>query len=238
MKSILLILSSIILPIIVLNNGVLLHMGNDRSVIAASVSKITTRPVLPASTAQIQVTSYTSRNPTTLPTAAFSALNNFAATLKNGQAGKVVGVYVSSVLALNVAQQPINNPSYVNPSLGYATQFSLATKYGSTGLLAHNYLSGALFFNLLLGQEVDVIYGDRLIRRYTISIIRHLQAISPLSSTSNFVNIDDPNSPQISNADLFYQTYGKGDRVVFQTCINANGNTSWGRLFVIAVPIP
>ena len=164
-------------------------------------------------------------------------LDDFVAIVKNGQPGQVVGVYIAKVLALKVAQQPANNLAYVNESLGYATQFNLAAQYGSTGLLAHNYLSGALFSNASVGQEVDVIYGDGAIRRYTISIIRRFQALSPTSPASNFVDLDKSIDTQISNAELFQQIYAQGNRVVFQTCINAKGNVSWGRLFVIATPI-
>lgn len=167
---------------------------------------------------------------------AAAALNDFITPLKNGQPGQVVGVYVPQVLALKVAQQPANNLAYVNTSPGYATQFALAARYGVTGLLAHNYLSGALFSNLAVGQEVDVVYGDGLIRRYRVLILRHFQALNPTSPTSNFVDLDQKSGAQISYTDLFYQIY-TGDRVVFQTCITANGNTSWGRLFVIATPI-
>jgi hypothetical protein len=41
---------------------------------------------------------------------------------------------------------------------------------------------------------------------------------------------------QLSSTDLFNQMYTGGNKVVFQTCIYANGNWSWGRLFVTATP--
>ena len=180
-------------------------------------------------------------SPTTQPVAqtspASSALNDFAGSLKNQQAGQVVGVYVPTILALKVAQQPANNLAYVDATAGYATQFGLAAQYGTTGFLAHNYLSGALFFKLAVGEEVDVIYGDGVIDYYKIVSIRHFQALNPTSPASNFVDLDAHNNLQISNADLFDQIYNQKNQVVFQTCINAYGNASWGRLFVIAKPI-
>lgn len=181
-------------------------------------------------------------SPTTIPPQptlpATSALDDFASSLKNQQAGRVVGVYVPAVLALRVAQQPTNNLAYVDTTRGYATQFGLAAQYGTTGFLAHNYLSGGLFFKLAVGEEVDVIYGDGIIDYYKIVSIRHFQALNPTSPASNFVDLDAHNNLQISNADLFNQIYNQGNQVVFQTCIDANGNSSWGRLFVIAKPIP
>lgn len=185
-------------------------------------------------------------NPTALPTTiasptrfatATSTLNSFVANVKNGESGQVVGVYVPDVLALRVTQQPSNNLAYVSASAGNATQFRLAANYGTIGLLAHNYLSGALFFNLSVGQEVDIVYGNGAISRYVILTLRHFQALRPTDPASNFVDVDSNLGTQISNSDLFYQIY-TGNRVVFQTCINAHGNTSWGRLFVIATPIP
>jgi len=161
-------------------------------------------------------------------------LDTFIATIKNGQPEQVVGVYVSEVLALKVVQQSANDPAYVTRTIGYATQFGPAAKYGAIGLLAHNDRSGGLFFNLLAGQEVDIIYGDGAIRHYTISTFRHFQALRPTDPYSNFVDLD-LGGQQVLNANLFDQIYG-GDRVVFQTCISAYGNRSWGRLFVIATP--
>jgi hypothetical protein len=35
---------------------------------------------------------------------------------------------------------------------------------------------------------------------------------------------------------MFNRAYVGENRVVFQTCLAAEGNPSWGRLFVIAVP--
>jgi hypothetical protein len=163
-------------------------------------------------------------------------LGEFVTKVKNGQSGLVVGVYVPKTLALKVAQQPSNNPAYVSSVLGTATQFSLASQQGTIGLLAHNYLSGKLFSNLSAGEEVDIVYGDGGVRRYIISKIRRFQALSPNDPYSTFADLDN-GSAQLSSTDLFNQIYAGGNKVVFQTCINANGNLSWGRLFVIATPI-
>jgi hypothetical protein len=248
-----LILSLIVLPMIILNTGILSQVSsahalssdpNENPSLATAASVVEATNGLDRPT-QAQVDySHPYGSPTALPATAAplkgsaavdSTLDAFVTLLKNGQAGQVVGVYVPDVLALRVAQQPANNLTYVNANPGYATQFNLAEQYGVTGFLAHNYLSGALFFTLSAGQEVDVIYGDSSIRRYSISSLRHFQAISPTSPTSDFVDIDNSGA-RISNSDLFYQIYA-GNRVVFQTCINAYGNTSWGRLFVIATPV-
>lgn len=252
MKFALLIMPLITLPVILLNPGIasawqgqpvsdVVRSAESSSAVmdTPDVEEITTHPTQVVPLLQ-------EANPTALPATAVSptqvatatsALTSFVANVKNGEAGQVVGVYVPNVLALRVTQQPVNDLAYVSASAGYATQFRLAANYGAIGLLAHNYLSGALFFNLSIGQEVDIIYGSGVIKRYAITALRHFQALRPTDPTSNFVDIDNNSGTQISNSDLFYQIY-TGNRVVFQTCINAHGNTSWGRQFVIATPIP
>lgn len=168
-------------------------------------------------------------------TSAIPTLEDFANSLKNGQAGQVVGLYVPQVLALQVVQQPAADPSYVSQEANVVTQFGLAAQYGTTGLLAHNYLSGALFFNLSSGEEVDIVYGDGAVRGYSILAIGRFQALNPSDPASSFIDLDD--ASQLSSTDLFYRMYGREDRVVLQTCIEANGDPSWGRLFVIAIPL-
>jgi hypothetical protein len=42
---------------------------------------------------------------------------------------------------------------------------------------------------------------------------------------------------QLSASDLFYMMYNSDNSVVLQTCIANEGISSWGRLFVIAVPL-
>lgn len=236
MKIAFFLLPCLIIPVIVLNAGMFPQVAQAASPAAAAQGSYSSDAVVLSQSAQNSVVDSAAVAPME-QSVAVSALNDFAATVKNGQAGQVVGVYVHGVFSLKVAPQPSNNPAYVNSDAGYATQFSLASQYGSTGLLAHNYLSGSLFFSLATGQEVNIIYGDGSIRRYSISVIRHFQALNPLSTASNFVDLDNPGSNQLSNSDLFHQIYNQGDRVVFQTCITANGDTSWGRLFVIATPI-
>lgn len=234
MKLIVPLLSLIILPAFIFTSGIL-NQAKPEGI--PSVSQLADENVLALTSGANSTVAVSA--PVAQPTSAssFITLANFTASLANGQPGQVVGVYVPNVLSLKVTQQPKNNPAYVNETLGEVTQFDLAQQYGSTGLLAHNHLSGVLFSTLSIGQEVDIIYGDGSVRRYSISLVRHFQALSPLSTHSNFVDLDNPANTQISNADLFYQIYNQGDRVVFQTCITRDGNTSWGRLFVIATPI-
>src|SRR6188474_1642553 len=73
---------------------------------------------------------------------------DFSLAVQNGDANVLRGVYVPDVLALPVAQQPVDRPYYVSSHNGEATQFAMASQYGNIGLLAHNTLSGKLFSQL------------------------------------------------------------------------------------------
>jgi hypothetical protein len=158
----------------------------------------------------------------------------FNKSVQNGEAGVLRGVYVPEVLALPVVQQPANKPYFVSNRDGQITQFSIASEYGNTGLLAHNTRSGRLFSQLAIGQEVRLVYGDGKVEYFVIAQILHFQALQPESISSSFRNLD--RNETLSAAQMFNRAYMGESRVVFQTCIAAEGNPSWGRLFVIAVP--
>lgn len=164
-----------------------------------------------------------------------SALNDFVASVSTGTASQVTGIYVDNVLALNVGQQPSGNPGYISGNMGEATQFSLASDYGSLGFLAHNYLSGADFFNLSIGQTITLVYGDGSTENYRIDQIRSFEALQPNSPQSEFVDLDF--GDKLSAAELFYSMYDNDNTVVLQTCIANNGISTWGRVFIIAVPV-
>jgi hypothetical protein len=148
----------------------------------------------------------------------------------------VTGVYIPNTFAFNVVQQPAGNPAYVSSAEDVITQFALASKYGSIGLMAHNNLAGATFENVIPGQTIVVIYGDGSLDYYHITAIEKYQALSPTSPYSQFVNLDT-NGAVMSAEDLFMHVYANAGTLVLQTCI-ANGNqTSWGRMFILAEPI-
>ena len=174
------------------------------------------------------------------PTQAISYTKNilpdfadFHRTMRNGEADVLRGVYVPNVLALPVVQQPANQPYYVSNSNGEITQFALALQYGNIGLLAHNTLSGRLFPQLAIGQQVRLVYGDGNIEDFVVEDILRFQALQPASVSSTFRNLDKEEI--LSTVEMFNRAYVGERHVVFQTCIEAEGNASWGRLFVIAV---
>jgi len=161
-------------------------------------------------------------------------LEEFARSVVTGTPGQVVGVYVPEVLALRVVPQPEGNLNFVDKSRGTATLFQLASPFGVTGLLAHNYLSGQLFFKLSAGQEVWVVYGDGQTRRYVVRPLLRYQALEPRNTRGDLVDLST--GGQQTTGEVLARVYTGGDRVTFQTCIAKKGDRSWGRLFVIAEP--
>ena len=165
------------------------------------------------------------------------SLETFAHSLANGRSQQLVGVSSPNVMSFPVVQQPSGNAAFVSTKANVLTQFGAASQYGSTGLLAHNTLAGANFYNFKLGDVISVVYGDGTINLYKVSQIQMYQALDPYSPYSNFVDLANP-GVTLSSTDLFYRTYGLGSHVlVLQTCLSRNGNDSWGRTFIIASPL-
>jgi len=164
----------------------------------------------------------------------FPALADFSYSVQTGEANVLRGVYVANVLNLPVVQQPIDKPYYVSNRNGEVTQFAMASQYGSTGLLAHNTLSGKSFSNLVIGQGVHLVYGDGKVEYFEIRQILRFQALEPESVSSSFRNLDK--DEVLSASEMFNRAYVGEHRLVFQTCIQAEGKLSWGRLFVVAMP--
>lgn len=162
-----------------------------------------------------------------------STFEEFRASLPSTEG--VQGVFAEGVLAFPVIQQPVGNPAFVSSENDVVTEFSMARDYGTLGLIAHNHLAGAAFAGLIEGQEIVIVKDGGQQSTYRITTIEQYQALSPTSPYSNFINLDD--QTQLTATQLFEHTYGVEGRLVLQTCIAANGQPSWGRLFIIAEPI-
>lgn len=165
----------------------------------------------------------------------FETIQEFADSVKNGNSSQIVGVYVPGIVALPVSQQPKNNAGYVTRNPDEVTQFSTAGQYGTIGILAHNDLAGAQFYHFELNQYAVIIYGDGSVEHFIIEDIQKYQALSPNSAYSDFISLANPQE-RLTAGNLFSRIYGAGNRLVFQTCIEANGDASWGRMFIIARP--
>jgi hypothetical protein len=159
-------------------------------------------------------------------------LQEFVSKMRNGESQSVVGVYVAGIMALPVIQQPSSQPAFVSNDRDVLTQFRMASQYGTTGILAHNYLAGDYFFKIVKGQDVVIVYGDGKTKTFRIEDIQSYQALSPYSVYSNFVDLAAPGR-KMTSTEVFNRVYGQGNVLVLQTCIKVGNEASWGRLFLI-----
>jgi hypothetical protein len=168
------------------------------------------------------------------PGTSLPSLSSFASLVNDGHAGELRGVYAPGVFADAVVQQPGNDANFVATQPGVVTQFRPASSIGSTGLLAHNFLAGQQFPLLTRGDLIYLVYGDGYQAPYIVTQTLQYQALDPESPYSNFVDLSNGNL--MSASYLFSAAYGRPGDLVLQTCIDANGNPSWGRLFIVAEP--
>ncbi len=161
-------------------------------------------------------------------------LKHFSESLVNGNSQTLRGAYVADLFALPVVQQPEDQADYVSREPESLTQFEKAAEFGDIGLLAHNDLSGRLFPRIQYNQNIYLVYGDGRIETFIVIGTQKFQALSPFSIHSDFRNLET--SKVLSAEELFQSVYMGPRHLTLQTCISENGNLSWGRLFVIAVP--
>lgn len=162
----------------------------------------------------------------------FPSLSSFIKSVTNGDANTLGGVYVRNKFAFQIIQQPLGNPAFVSNENHLVTQFSMASEVGNIGLLAHNHLAGANFSQLEKGDIIFLVYGDGHTKKFVVDDIQAYRATDPLSPHSYFENLT---TEEILSAEqLFNKVYRGEFHVTMQTCIEKDGNLSWGRLFIIA----
>lgn len=160
--------------------------------------------------------------------------SEFSNSVQDGRADHAAGVYVRNRFALPIVQQPYGSPGFVSSEYDILTQFRMANQYGNVGLLAHNHLAGQAFFDLEVGDEVRLVHGDGTVEYFVVSEVLQYQALQPNSVYSSFRDLD---TDEVLSVEQMFKSVYFGDRhVTFQTCIEGDGNLSWGRLFVIAIP--
>jgi hypothetical protein len=164
------------------------------------------------------------------------SLTSFIESVKDGNAKTLRGVYVHGLMAYPIVSQPTGQPGFVSNDSKVITQFGMATDAGNVGLLAHNYLAGSNFIQLAVGQQVDLVYGDGRVESFIVSEVLKYQALDPNNPSSKFRSLNGEIT--LTADELFRQVYRGERHITFQTCIEANGNFSWGRLFIIATPKP
>ena len=163
------------------------------------------------------------------------SLPSFIDSIKDGNATALRGIYVEGLIAFPIIQQPYGNPGFVSNTDSVVTQFSIATEVGNVGLLAHNHLAGATFSQLKQGDTIILIYGDGHTQGFVVESFQQYKATDPLSPYSYFKDLSSDTT--LSALDLFNKVYRGDYHLTLQTCIDNEGNASWGRLFIIAKPI-
>jgi hypothetical protein len=131
--------------------------------------------------------------------------NTFVKSVSNGQTEVIRGIYVAGIMAFPIVQQPVNDPAYVSPVNNTVTQFALAHRCGSIGLLAHNYLAGRTFSSLTAGQAIRLVHGDSHYSEYVVMKTCRFRALEPQNPNSDFVDLET--GEKISAAALFNRMY-------------------------------
>lgn len=164
-----------------------------------------------------------------------AALKQFVDSVIDGESGTIRGLYTEDVFGYPVIQQPSSKPAFVSEINDVVTEFAMASQYGTTGMLAHNYLAGTAFFSLEVEDFIQVVYGDGSIKEYKVVDVLSFQALSPDSASSSFLNLETGET--LTSTQLFKQVYTGSHHLTLQTCIEKGSEDSWGRLFVIAEPV-
>lgn len=169
--------------------------------------------------------------PTQVSAKSLPSLTAFIETVRNGDASALRGVYVANSMAYPIVQQPENDAKFVSTDASVVTQFGMAAKAGNVGLLAHNYLAGKSFVNVKQGDQIVLVYGNGRTETFLVESILQYQDLpygmyKDLNTQAN-----------LGTGELFNAVYGGAYHLTLQTCIESNGNSAWGRLFIIARPV-
>ena len=162
------------------------------------------------------------------------SLEDFIGIVSNGEADTLRGIYIPGVMASWIAPQPQGDRGFIYAEENTLTQFGLAERFGSTGLLAHNTLAGKYFSVLETGQRLILVYGDGRTESFVVRQILHFWALDPEDNQSLFFDLHE--GSLLTASQLFWKVYAQPGHVILQTCIQADDEPSWGRLFVVAEP--
>ena len=155
---------------------------------------------------------------------------------ENKEVGILSKISIENLVTLGIVRQPFGNSTFVTPVPGYATEYQTALNYGTIGLLAHNYLAGQYFFQISSGQKITLTYSDQTTKNFVVTQIQRYQALSPNSASSNFIELYS--GKLLTASQLFRKIYkDQTGHLVLQTCIYADQNPTWGRLFIVAEPV-
>jgi hypothetical protein len=159
-------------------------------------------------------------------------LPEFVESSGSGDSELVTGVYAPGRFDLIVEQQPPNHNLYVTEKWGYATQFARPLRFEVIGLLAHNTFSGILFYGLDLNDDVFLVFGDGRTAVYRVEAIEEFQKLEPGNPRSDYMEL--ATGRQMTTNEVFTRFYKNGHHLILQTCLERNGDMSWGVRFIRA----
>ena len=93
---------------------------------------------------------------------------------------------------------------------------------------------GSFFSNIQQGDLIVQVYGDGHTETFMAQSIQHYQALDPFNPYSQFKDLETQTT--FTAEELFNNVYRGDYHLTLQTCIENNGNSSWGRLFIVATP--
>ncbi len=97
----------------------------------------------------------------------------------------------------------------------------------SIAIAAHNDLSGAEFYKLKIGDEIQ--YNDTV---YTVKDTLLLQALDPLNTYTDYV--DTETNDRLTAVQAAKLVFDRPGQLVLFTCYRKGDENSWGRYFIFA----
>jgi len=155
------------------------------------------------------------------------SLNSFVASVENGYSTVIRGVYAREIFALPVIQQPKDNPGFVANADDVVTEFSMAQRYGTIGMLAHNHKAGQYFPLVKLGDKIDIVYGNGEVETFVVTEIHSYQALAPNNPYTPFIDLETGEQKTVEQ--VFFGMYTGERHLTLQTCIAQDNEPSWGR---------
>lgn len=145
----------------------------------------------------------------------------------------------------NIVQQPPGQEEYVDPNYDVITEFSELSEEEekqARWFLAHiQGKAGQEIAQLRQGMRIRFEMEGGEVQEYEIAGVVRYQATEPNSSTAPLIEVNEnletigiPLSNRAVKRGLFGLANGG---IILQTCIENGGNSSWGRIFVVAQPL-
>jgi len=159
-------------------------------------------------------------------------LEEFLASVTNGEADQITGLYIQGFGGFNVIQPSAGNDGSVSSEEGVLTQYLRPASNRVIGLLAHNFASGRWFDQFQTGNTLYVLFGDGRQEIYRLTGKERFQALNGNSPTSNFIDLST--GLHRSAMQVYQQNYSGKPHLTLQTCIQNEDNKNWGRLFLLA----